>query len=75
MMNKDVEKRLSCKEALKNKWFENAPSHNVNSHLVCESLKNLVTFNAKQKMQQATMTMMAQIMISKEETSRLSHVF
>ena len=40
-----------------------------------ESLKNLMNFNAVQKMQQATMSMMVQNMITKDEISRLQKVF
>jgi calcium-dependent protein kinase len=75
MLNRDFEKRISCKEALKNKWFQNASSKEVREDLMNETLKNLFNFNAKQKMQQATMSMMAQTMISKTEKDHLSHVF
>ena len=40
-----------------------------------ESLKNLMGFNATQKMQQATMSMMVQNMITKDEIGRLQKVF
>ena len=40
-----------------------------------EVLDNLLSFNATQKMQQATMSMMVQNMITKEEINRLQQVF
>ena len=75
MLNVDVAQRLSAKQALQNPWFKNAPDNEVNIDLMKESLKNLLNFNATQKMQQATMSMMVQNMISKEEIGRLSLVF
>ena len=43
--------------------------------IIKESLKNLMSFNATQKMQQATMSMMVQQMVTKEEIARLQGVF
>ena len=40
-----------------------------------DSLKSLLTFNATQKMQQATMSMMVQNMATKEEINKLQQVF
>ena len=71
MMTKDFNKRVSCREALQSPWFTNASTTKVNEDLMKESLKNLMNFNAVQKMQQATMSMMVQNMITKEEISRL----
>lgn len=75
MLTFDPSQRVSAREALKHKWFENAPDVAINQDLMKESLKNLLSFNAIQKMQQATMSMMVQNMITKEEISRLQQVF
>lgn len=40
-----------------------------------EALFNLSKFSATQKLQQATMSMMVQNMVTKEETSKLQAVF
>jgi len=40
-----------------------------------ETLNNLRTFQATEKLQQATMSMMVQNMISKDETAKLQQVF
>ena len=75
MMNKDVSQRISCKEALSNKWLEKAGERHLDQDKVQLSLNNLATFNAKQKLQQATMAMMVHTMVSKEEMSTLTHIF
>lgn len=71
MLTYDYKDRCSARVALKHKWFLNAPETEINADLMKESLKNLLTFNATQKMQQATMSMMVQNMISKEEVAKL----
>jgi calcium-dependent protein kinase len=75
MLTYDPAQRMSAREALNNKWFENAPDIAISPELMKESLRNLLSFNAIQKMQQATMSMMVQNMITKEEISRLQQVF
>lgn len=46
MLTYDPAARIPAKEALKNKWFENAPSVQINPELMKESLNNLLSFNA-----------------------------
>ena len=46
MMTYDYNKRVSCRQALENKWFQNASSTQINADLMKESLKNLMNFNA-----------------------------
>ena len=75
MMNKNVQLRFSCREALDHKWFVNASSEHLGNDSINQSLSNLFSFNAKLKMQQATMNMMAQTLISKDEYNHLTHVF
>ena len=75
MLHFNYKERITAKEALKDVWFQNAPSVKIDSALVKESLNNLRTFNANQKLQQATLSMMVQNMITKEETARLQAVF
>lgn len=75
MLTYDPNQRVSARDALRHKWFENAPDVAINIDLMKESLGNLLSFNAVQKMQQATMSMMVQNMITKEEISKLQQVF
>ncbi len=67
--------RPSARDSLQHKWFENAPDEVINADLMKESLGNLLSFNAVQKMQQATMSMMVQNLIAKEEINKLQQVF
>jgi hypothetical protein len=46
MLTFDYTQRISAKEALQSKWFENAPDDEINADLLKESLKNLLSFNA-----------------------------
>jgi calcium-dependent protein kinase len=71
MLTKDPNERISARLALNHTWFEVAPDRAISTELMAESLKNLLSFNAVQKMQQATMSMMVQNMITKEEINRL----
>ena len=71
MLNKNYKTRLYAREILENPWFQNASKVNVDRELMVESLKNLKSFSATQKLQQATILMMVQNMISKQETARL----
>ena len=60
MMCVDVKKRVEARQALQHKWFNNASQESIPVDIIKESLKNLMSFNATQKMQQATMSMMVQ---------------
>ena len=75
MLTYDYKERVTAREALQDPWFKNAPSQKLAAKVMRDSLENLRTFNASQKLQQATLSMMVQNMISKEETARLQAVF
>mmetsp|Transcript_1056 Transcript_1056/g.1953 ORF Transcript_1056/g.1953 Transcript_1056/m.1953 type:complete len:494 (-) Transcript_1056:28-1509(-) len=75
MLTYNFKQRVTAKEALGHPWFKNASTHTVDISLMQESLKNLAKFSATQKLQQATMSMMVQNMVTKEEISRLQQVF
>ena len=75
MLELKYEKRISARECLRHPWFANAPETEIDPDLIRESLANLMSFNAVQKLQQATMSMMVQNMITKEEIARLQGVF
>lgn len=51
MLTFDPASRISARDSLKHKWFENAPDVAINADLMKESLGNLLSFNAIQKMQ------------------------
>ena len=75
MLTYDYTQRISAREALQHKWFKNAPDIQIDKQKMEESLRNLISFNATQKMQQATMSMMVQNMITKDEINQLQDVF
>lgn len=62
---------MSAREALDNPWFKNAEHVLVGTSLMKECMNNLFKFSATGKLQQATMSMMVQNMMTKEETARL----
>ena len=66
---------MTAREALTHSWFTNASETLVDKGVMEEAMKNLSKFSATQKLQQATMSMMVQNMITKEETSKLQQVF
>lgn len=68
MLTVDFKKRVYAREALAHVWFKAASAQPIiDRSLMKEALDNLKGFNATQKMQQATLSMMVQNMVSKEE--------
>lgn len=68
MLTVDFKKRVYAREALEHVWFKAASAQPIiDRSLMKEALDNLKGFNATQKMQQATLSMMVQNMVSKEE--------
>ena len=76
MLTVDYRKRIYAREALEHIWFRAASTEPiVDRELMKEALDNLKGFSATQKLQQATLSMMVQNMVSKEEQGRLQKVF
>ena len=76
MLTYDPEKRLSAKEALQHPWFKKEQQESqVDKEAHNDAMCQLHKFNATQKLQQATMTMMVQNLITKEEIAKLQEVF
>lgn len=76
MLTVDYKKRVYAREALEHVWFKAASSQPiVDRNLMKEALDNLRGFSATQKLQQATLSMMVQNMVTKEEQGRLQKVF
>ena len=75
LLTVDHKKRVFAREALQHEWFKNASNKPIDRKIMKEALDNLRDFSATQKLQQATLSMMVQNMISKEETGRLQQVF
>ena len=75
MLTYKYQDRVNARECLQDPWFTNASSATVDLELMKECMQNLSKFSATQKLQQATMSMMVQNMVTKEETNRLQQVF
>ena len=75
MLHYDYKSRLYAREMLSDKWFENAPTTELDVDLMRDVLENLKSFNATFKLQQATMALITQSTVSKAETARLKRVF
>ena len=58
MMAFDYRKRITTRNALLHPWFKNAPTTKISDKVMLETLNNLRTFQATEKLQQATMSMM-----------------
>ena len=71
MLNVNYKERPFAKDVLKDPWFKNAPKVAIDKEHMKEALSNLRGFSANQKMQQATMSLMVQTMVSKQEQGRL----
>ena len=67
--------RLSARQALADPWFKNAQEESVDASLMKEYMGNMFKFSATSKMQQATLSMMVNFMIPKEETAKMQKVF
>jgi uncharacterized membrane protein len=46
MLKFDYTQRCTARQALENKWFENAPEAELNDDLMKEALNNFISFNA-----------------------------
>lgn len=75
MMTHKYKNRPFASELLNDDWFKKAPTTEVDKGIMLEAFKNLSSFNASQKLQQATLSLMVQNMISKEEQGALQKVF
>lgn len=71
MLDINQDSRVSARDALQHPWFQNASKVQISSNLMKEALDNLRGFSATQKLQQATLSMMVQNMVSKEEQGKL----
>ena len=75
MLTYSYDNRISARQALADPWFKNAAHQMVGNELMKECMANMFKFSATSKMQQATLSMMVNFMMSKEETARLQQVF
>ena len=75
MLTSDYKKRPFAKDILNDKWFESAPKQKIDKKLMSEALESIKAFRYSSKLQQCTMSMMVQQMVSKDEEARLKKIF
>lgn len=75
LLNVNYRKRPSAKEALKDVWFQNVPKKQINPSLLKSAMKDLRAMSFSSKLQQATMQLMIQNLMPKEEEDRLRTMF
>ena len=75
MLTFDYLQRPNAREVLDDLWFKNASEKLIDASLMKETLASMTKFCATQKLQQATLSMMVQNLVTKEETAKLQQVF
>ena len=76
MLKADVNKRISASECLAHPWFEGQPpNEKINESKISIILKNIYDFNAKEKLQQATIAYIVHFLYSNQELNELKSVF
>ena len=76
LLEVNPEKRLSAKEALNHKWFENNKNPIVNKNNNYSAfIQNITEFCAEQKLQQATLAFLVHNFAPKEELNELKEIF
>ena len=77
MLEINPDKRLSARDALKDKWFEINKNSIINKKNTNYSIfiKNITEFRAEQKLQQATLAFLVHNFAPKEELDELKEIF
>ena len=77
-LTKKINKRLSAKECLDHPWFMDNSSKlklNCTKTVITSALKKFISFNAKEKLQQATMAYIVHFVYCNKEINELKTVF
>ena len=77
-LTKNINKRLSAKGCLDHPWFTNSSSNlrsNCSKTVIKSALKKFISFNAKEKLQQATMAYIVHFVYCNKEINELKTVF
>jgi calcium-dependent protein kinase len=78
IFTKKINKRLSAKECLDHPWFMDNSSKlklNCTKTVITSALKKFISFNAKEKLQQATMAYIVHFVYCNKEINELKTVF
>ena len=75
LLTVDYQQRPYAKEALQDEWFKSAPQKPIDPEILKQALGSMRSFNVSQKLQQATLCLMVNNLISTEEQNRLEKIF
>ena len=77
MLTYDPEKRPSAQQVLSHEWFskQNKLDKNVDMNLMANVIKNIKNFNAKEKLQQATIAYIVHFLYTSKEFGELKNIF
>ena len=78
MLNKDINARLNAQECLNHPWFNELDIQYNNKHsnkLMNNVLNNIVSFNAKEKLQQSTIAYIVHFLYYSEDLNQLKNAF
>ena len=75
LMDKNIKTRLSASEALQHPWIKSMVALKVDKEVMLGSINNLKSFNAENKLRQATLTFMVTQLSSKKEQQQLRDSF
>ena len=75
LLDKDVSKRYSAEEALRDSWIVHNSKNEVNLKELTKCLNNMKNFKANKKLQEATLLFMVNFLVSREEKNELLNQF
>jgi len=77
MLTYDPEKRPSAQDVLEHEWFSKVEQieEKVDLNLMANVLENMKNFNAKEKLQQATLAYIVHFLYSSKEVDNLKNIF
>lgn len=75
MLTHNFKKRPTAKEALADKWFNNAPAKVIDKELMQSALSNMKQMSYSSKLQQVTMQFMINNLLPKKDEKELRQMF
>lgn len=76
MLEKDVNKRCTAADVFKNEWLQNHGKNSLHDHKIASaSLSNLAKFTTTSKLQRATLSYIANQLMTSEEINKLRETF
>lgn len=75
LLTNNFKERPYAKDAVEDDWFKNAPQKPIDPEVLSAAFGSMRNFNVSQKLQQATLCLMVNNMISSDEQKRLESIF